>query len=76
MSKHDPKRKPPIVRVLVFDLSTDKQIRQKDMDLREDSKQEWLRRLIFWATCNNCSVEIINLNDHNKDKENEEIFSG
>ena len=56
--------KPPLVlKVLVYDLASDKQIREHTIKLCREGKREWLVNLCVWAACNGKGVEILAIQD-------------
>lgn len=46
------------VKVLVFEVATDIQIREHKIDFSDPRKRKWLSGLVVWATSNQKSVEI------------------
>ena len=54
------------LKILVFELESDNPIREHDIDYHNDDTRKWLTRLIVWATTNNKSIEIVNINDDKK----------
>lgn len=57
------RRKELRIKVLVFDIKSDKQIREHDVDFSKDANQTWLNNLLVWAFNNNKSVELFNIAD-------------
>lgn len=55
---------PLIVKVLVFDIATDTQIREHpEVNFSIAKHRDWVNSLIVWAVCNGKSVEIVSPND-------------
>lgn len=50
-------------KVFVFDLKTQKQIREFRCELTNRDSRKWLMDMMHWAIANNKSVEIVNLCD-------------
>lgn len=57
------KRKPIVVRIVVWEVKADKIIRDFKVNLAASDKHRWLTRIVIWAMLNGKSVEIININD-------------
>lgn len=51
------------IKVLVFDIATDTQIREHELNYNNGEKRRWLAQLIVWACNNGKSVEILNVGD-------------
>ena len=56
-------REPLMLKILVFDIALDKQIREHVVDFSVGDKRKWLSGLVVWATKNNKSVEVLNVED-------------
>ena len=70
-----PRAKPHFVRVLVFDIAQDQQIREHGINysklmIDKDQKLKWLLDMILWATKNGKSVEIMSEEDWKAEQEN------
>lgn len=52
-----------MIKVLVFDIATGEQVRELIIDIKDREKRKWLPNLVIWATVNNKSVEMINIED-------------
>lgn len=54
------------VKVLVFDIDKDKQVREHDLILSKDRPQatEFLIKLMFWALNNRMAIELVHKDDH------------
>lgn len=57
------KHKPLYVKIMVFDIVADKQIRDLRVDIANGDKRKWLFDLVLWATLNGKSVEVLNEKD-------------
>lgn len=57
------KHRPLYIKVMVFDIAEDKQIRDLRVDISNGDKRAWLFDLILWATLNGKSVEMLNEKD-------------
>jgi hypothetical protein len=51
-------KKRNFIKVLVFDIVTNTQIREHKVDFSDGRKRKWLCGLIVWATSNQKSIEI------------------
>lgn len=60
-SKH--RRKELRIKVLVFDIKSDKQIREHDVDFSKGKNRDWLTGVLVWAFNNHKSVELFNIED-------------
>ena len=58
-----PQRKSLRLKVLVFEIGSDVQIREHDVDFDKKENRLWLCNLIVWASHNQKYVEISNFND-------------
>ena len=57
-------KNPLIVKVMVFDIATDSQIREhSEVNFSLAKHRDWVNNLIVWACCNGKSVEIVNSRD-------------
>ena len=56
-------KEPLILKVLIFDIELDKQIREHIVDFSVRDKRKWLSSVVVWATLNNKSVEVYNIED-------------
>jgi hypothetical protein len=56
-------QKPLKIKIFVFDVKSQKQIREFEKDLGEFGVRKWLGNLCLWACNRNCSVEIVNVVD-------------
>lgn len=61
--RQDRKLKQLRIKVLVYDIDTEEQIREHDVNFSDGDKRRWLSQLIVWAASNKKSVEIINYFD-------------
>ena len=52
-----------MLRVRVFDIETDTQIREHSLNYSSHESREWLKNLIVWAGFNKKSVELLNISD-------------
>jgi hypothetical protein len=55
--------KPLYLKVMVFEVKNDIQIRERRLDFANSNQKDWLYDLVLWATLNGKSVEIINEKD-------------
>ena len=58
-----PQRKSLRLKVLVFEIGSDVQIREHDVDFDKKENRLWLCNLIVWATMNRKEVQIYNIKD-------------
>lgn len=59
------------VKVLVFDIDKDKQVREHDIIFSKDrpNSTEFLTRLMFWALNNRMAIELVHRDDHEPDND-------
>jgi hypothetical protein len=60
MDEHQskPHKRQHYVKVLVFEVATDIQIREHKINFSDPRKRKWLSGLVVWATSNQKSIEI------------------
>lgn len=56
-------RKPFIIKVVVIDIETDQQVREKVVDFSDDKVKSWIISLTYWALNNRKVIEMINISD-------------
>lgn len=56
-------KEPLMLKVLIFDIEQDKQIREHIIDFANREKRKWLSSVVVWATLNRKLVEVVNMED-------------
>lgn len=72
MSHHHHKTRQLGLKVLVFDLDTNEQIREITVRHFDSDKRKWLTDLVVWASLNHKSIEILSLQDDAREYESTE----